>query len=121
MLSLKDEIDLTRRFKVHRHILSQTDVLKKELGWNPTYDEIAEALEIKSSAEVHKLISSGQKSRKILLSANMRLVVHSARFYQYRGVPFPDLVAEGTSSLIKAMENLIQKRGIDLVLTHHIG
>lgn len=42
----------------------------------------------------------GELAKKVLVRANMRLVFHIARYYRYRGVAYPDLVQEGTTTWI---------------------
>lgn len=57
-------------------------------------------------------ISQGnQAARDRLIVANMRLVVSIAKHYVGRGMPLLDLIQEGYSGLIKAVEKFDHKKG----------
>jgi len=46
-------------------------------------------------------------ARKELIAANLRLVVYAARRYEGNGLPFSDLVQEGSIGLINAVDKWI--------------
>jgi len=50
-------------------------------------------------------------ARQRLIQANLRLVVHIAKRYTGRGVPFLDLIQEGNIGLMKAVEKFDYARG----------
>lgn len=50
------------------------------------------------------LIEKGDQARGHMVRANMRLVVSIAKRYRGRGVPFLDLIQEGTLGLMKAVD-----------------
>ncbi len=62
--------------------------------------------------EIAKRVEAGdQNARKILISANLRLVVSIAKKYTGRGMLFLDLIQEGNMGLIKAVEKFDYRKG----------
>ena len=51
------------------------------------------------------------KSKKIMIEANMRLVISIARKYIGRGMEFMDLIQEGNSGLVKAVDKFDYRKG----------
>jgi RNA polymerase primary sigma factor len=51
------------------------------------------------------------EARRRLIHANLRLVVHIAKRYTGRGIPFLDLIQEGNIGLMKAVEKFDYERG----------
>ena len=51
-----------------------------------------------SATELTALVEDGDRARRHMLEANLRLVVAQARRYQSRGLPLLDLIQEGTSA-----------------------
>ena len=63
--------------------------------------------------ELAKRIERGDLSAKDrMIESNLRLVFAIARSYRDRGVPFPDLVQEGTVGLVRAVEKFDHRRGL---------
>lgn len=56
------------------------------------------------------LLKSAVEAANILVTSNTRLVVSIAKKYQWRGVPFLDLIQEGNIGLMRAMEKYNPKR-----------
>ena len=66
--------------------------------------------------EVGKLIMEGTpeqqvRARERMINCNLRLVVHIAKQYSYRGVPMSDLIQEGNIGLMRAAEKFEYHRG----------
>jgi len=66
--------------------------------------------------EVGKLIMEGSpeeqvRAREKMINCNLRLVVHIAKQYAYRGVPMSDLIQEGNIGLMRAAEKFEYHRG----------
>ncbi len=51
-------------------------------------------------------------AKRQMVESNVRLVLAVARPYRGRGVPFPDLVQEGTVGLVRAVERFDYRRGL---------
>jgi RNA polymerase primary sigma factor len=62
--------------------------------------------------ELAKKIESGDRSAKQrMIQSNLRLVVSIAKNYRNQGLPFLDLIQEGTLGLIRAVEKFDWRRG----------
>ncbi len=66
---------------------------------------------LESVYELNRTYESVEKARKELIEANMRLVVNIAKNYRRRGLPFRDLIQEGTIGLMRAVEKWDYERG----------
>ena len=112
LLTAADEVDLARQFKLGVQIQAQREYLKQKLGGKePTMTDIAESLELPSTALVAQIEERAENAKGTLVQANMRLVFHIAKYYRYRGVAYPDLVQEGTFGLMKAVDKYDPDRG----------
>ena len=72
--------------------------------------ELAEITE-EREAELRKAVKVGDKAKKKLTEANLRLVVSIAKRYVGRGMLFLDLIQEGNLGLIKAVEKFDYTKG----------
>jgi RNA polymerase primary sigma factor len=52
------------------------------------------------------------RAKDLMIESNLRLVFALARTYRGRGVPFADLVQEGTIGLVRAVERFDHRRGL---------
>lgn len=62
-------------------------------------------------AKLEAAIVAGKNARERLVEANLRLVVALAKRYRNRGVSFLDLIQEGNSGLVRAVERFDPARG----------
>jgi len=63
-------------------------------------------------AEAWRARGGDAGARKRIILANLRLVVHVARSYRNRGLPFLDLIEEGNLGLIQAADRFEPARGL---------
>ena len=74
-------------------------------------DEEKEALDPAVMAQYEADMKAGDKAKKRLAEANLRLVVSIAKRYVGRGMLFLDLIQEGNLGLIKAVEKFDCEKG----------
>ncbi|MBO5859170.1 MAG: RNA polymerase sigma factor RpoD [Clostridia bacterium] len=102
-------VDLSKNIEVSESSDSGTDdpvrIYLKEIGRVPL-------LTPEEEIEIAIRISNGDtKAKDRLVEANLRLVVSIAKKYVGRGLPFLDLVQEGTLGLIKAVDKFDYTKG----------
>ena len=61
--------------------------------------------------ELLRLVSEGERAKDLFIRANLRLVVSIARRYVRSGMPMLDLIQEGNTGLVRAVEKFDYVRG----------
>lgn len=61
--------------------------------------------------KLRKSLREGQKARTEMVEANLRLVISIVKKYMNRGLSFLDLIQEGNTGLMKAVEKFEYRRG----------
>jgi RNA polymerase sigma factor (sigma-70 family) len=64
-----------------------------------------------SEAELRRLVAEGDDAKDRFIRANLRLVVSIARRYVRSGMPMLDLIQEGNTGLVRAVEKFDYLRG----------
>lgn len=81
-------------------------ITEKEIAFEMQSSEIRKALKVLIEGERHTL-----NARKQMIEANLRLVVSIAKRYLGRGLSFSDLIQEGNSGLMRAVDKFEYQRG----------
>ncbi len=97
LLTAEEEVDLAKRVEAG---LFAAEKVAASRALPPTL-----------RAELETLARDGELAKQRLIEANLRLVVSIAKRYSGRGLPFLDLIQEGTLGLIRAVEKFDYAKG----------
>src|SRR6185295_3784029 len=64
-----------------------------------------------SRGELERLVTEGERAKDLFIRANLRLVVSIARRYVRSGMPMLDLIQEGNTGLVRAVEKFDYVKG----------
>ncbi|MFL5979391.1 MAG: sigma-70 family RNA polymerase sigma factor, partial [Gaiellaceae bacterium] len=112
--------DKARTIRIPVHVVEKLNKIGRaerklvtELGREPTPEEIAEHTGIEpEEVELAKRIERGEhRAKQEMVEANLRLVVSIAKRYRNQGLPFLDLIQEGTIGLVRAAEKFDHRKG----------
>ena len=89
----------------HEAPTDSLDLFLRDAGRHPL---LTAAQEVKLT----KLVERGDAGAKqTMIESNLRLVVSIAKNYRHQGLPFLDLIQEGTLGLMRAVEKFDWRRG----------
>ena len=110
LLTHEQEIILGKQVQKMMSLLEQKAELVKKLGYDPSLNEWAASIEI-SEAGLKKILQMGQRAKRKMIEANLRLVVAIAKKYQKRNMEFLDLIQEGSLGLERGVEKFDPMKG----------
>jgi RNA polymerase nonessential primary-like sigma factor len=110
LLTHEQEIVLGKQVQQYMHLLEIQTELTESLERSPTEAEWAAAAEL-GEADLAQQLRQGQRAKRQMIEANLRLVVAIAKKYQKRNLEFLDLIQEGTLGLERGVEKFDPTKG----------
>jgi RNA polymerase sigma factor (sigma-70 family) len=104
LLTAAEEVELAKRIEVGLYA-------RKLLSGDVTAEERGEHAVQASDEELEALAEAGERAQQQFITANLRLVVSVARKYGRAQMPLLDLVQEGNTGLIRAVEKFDYTKG----------
>lgn len=102
--SSKDPDGITKQYRDYKKLEHEMEHIESELGYRGI--EVKKALKILQAGEKEVL-----EAKRILVEANLRLVVSIAKKYIGKGLSLSDLIQEGNIGLIRAVDKFDYKKG----------
>lgn len=110
LLTPEQEIDLGKQVQKMMSLIEKKEKLEKKEDRELTQEEWLELCKV-SQKEFNKIMRHGERAKRKMVEANLRLVVAIAKKYQKRNMEFLDLIQEGTLGLERGVEKFDPTRG----------
>ena len=110
LLTHEEEIVLGKQVQRLMALQEIKEKLDETFGRAATRLEWAEAAEVSETA-LSQQLRHGQRAKRKMIEANLRLVVAVAKKYQKRNLEFLDLIQEGTLGLERGVEKFDPMKG----------
>jgi RNA polymerase nonessential primary-like sigma factor len=110
MLTHEQEIVYGKQVQQMMALQDKKEQLAKKLEHSPTDSELAEHTSL-SLQEIKTTFLQGNRAKRRMIEANLRLVVSIAKKYQKRNLEFLDLIQEGSMGLERGVEKFDPTRG----------
>ncbi len=110
LLTHEQEIVYGKQVQELMTLLKTHEEQEQELGRAPTHSEWAARVQL-SETDLQAKVDRGNRAKRKMIEANLRLVVAIAKKYQKRNMEFLDLIQEGTLGLERGVEKFDPTRG----------
>ena len=110
LLQPDEEIELAKQVKFLADAENKRQELAEASGTSPSKEELASIFEMEVK-ELERKLYQGRMAKRRMIRSNLRLVVSIAKRYLNRGVPFLDLIQEGSIGLNRATEKFDPNKG----------
>ncbi|MGB3765924.1 MAG: RpoD/SigA family RNA polymerase sigma factor [Phormidesmis sp.] len=110
LLTAAEEITLGHQVQAMVMLLEKKSALTTKLEGSPSDSQWASAANL-TPAALKAALEQGDKAKRRMIEANLRLVVSVAKKYQRRNLDFLDLIQEGSIGLERGVEKFDPSRG----------
>ena len=110
LLTHEQEIVYGKQVQKMMTLLTTKEELESQLKTTLSLKEWANNVQM-SEIELNRIVKEGQRAKRKMIEANLRLVVAIAKKYQKRNMEFLDLIQEGSLGLERGVEKFDPTRG----------
>lgn len=110
LLTHEQEIVFGKQVQSMMTLLEKKEAEENKLDRQLSLKEWADLVQM-SEAELNRVVKLGQRAKKKMIEANLRLVVAIAKKYQKRNMEFLDLIQEGSLGLERGVEKFDPTKG----------
>lgn len=110
LLTHEQEIVYGKQVQKMMTFLEKKEALAKKLGREPSLSDWANYVQLNED-ELKQAIAQGNRAKRKMIEANLRLVVAIAKKYQKRNMEFLDLIQEGSLGLERGVEKFDPTKG----------
>ncbi len=110
LLTHEQEIIYGKQVQKMMNLLDGKEQIVEKIGHEPSLAEWADFLQV-TEKEIKQVMQQGDRAKRRMIEANLRLVVAIAKKYQKRNMEFLDLIQEGSLGLERGVEKFDPTKG----------
>jgi len=110
LLTHEQEIVYGKQVQKMIHLQETKEEIKQKTGQDPSLTELSNLVQL-SEKEIEQIFKQGERAKRRMIEANLRLVVAIAKKYQKRNMEFLDLIQEGSLGLERGVEKFDPTKG----------